>query len=135
MGEWVIMISQDEKQLSVDGAGQFAMVFFEPQTGQYERKDWESNFYHFRLRNSVVGQYTIDWLEENIAKAIIGPNGLQYPPEFYDLLRIAEEDADKTIKKVLRLMPERWCDIPQKYAEFCKSVDGQLAAIASYGEQ
>lgn len=86
------------------------VIFFEPQTGIYKREDWESNFYHFRLRNSHpdTHQFTSDWLEENIAKATVGSGGLEYPPGFLEALAQAESKADADFAK----HPE--FNIPQK---------------------
>jgi hypothetical protein len=86
------------------------VVFFEPQTGIYKREDWQSNYYHFRLRNShpQTHQFTSDWLEQNIAQATVTPNGLEYPQGFLEQLAQSEQQADQDFAK----HPE--FNIPQK---------------------
>ena len=44
-------------------------------------------------------QYTSDWLEENIAKATVGTNGLEYPQGFLEQLAQAEQQADQDFAK------------------------------------
>ena len=103
-------------RLSTSTTGQIGMVFFEPQTGIYKRDDWPSNFYHFRLQNGhrQTNQFTVNWLEDNIARATVGSGGLEYPPEFLEQLEQAEKEAEQTIQRLLRLCPEDRNRIPPK---------------------
>jgi hypothetical protein len=92
------------------------MVFFEPQTGIIKRDDWCSNFYHFRLQNGhkPTGQFTINWLNDAIARSTVGSCGIEYQKEFLAELDAAEKAADETIRQYLRLAPEDRNRVPQK---------------------
>jgi hypothetical protein len=71
------------------------IIFFEPQTGIYKDKDWESNYYHYRLDSRYNwSTMTADWLDQNIARAYVGTIGLVYSPEFMQNLAELEESTN-----------------------------------------
>ena len=103
-------------RLSTNTTGDIGMVFFEPQTGIIKRDDWRSNFYHFRLQNGhrPTSQFTINWLNDNIARATVGNCGLEYPDGFLSELDAAEQAAEETIRRFLKLSPQDRNRVPQK---------------------
>ena len=103
-------------RLSTATTGTIGMVFFEPQTGIVKRDDWRSNFYHFRLQNGhrPTSQFTINWLNDAIARSTVGSCGIEYPDGFLAELAAAEESAEETIRHFLKLCPEDRHRIPQK---------------------
>lgn len=108
------------------------MVFFEPQTGIFKRRSWESNFYQHRLRNSRGKEgKTIDWIKENIAKATVGSDGLQYPPNFLKEVAAFEARTDKDVERLLnicnKLEDRTTIDaIPRRQdGKLCESDNGQ----------
>ncbi len=94
------------------GTGPITALFFEPQTGIIRFHDWESNFYHHRIRKGNLG-----WLEKVVADAVVGSGGLEYPPEVLRKLHTLEQECTRCMRRLLGLSPDRIDDLPLKIGE------------------
>lgn len=95
--------------MSLDFDGPINVLYFEPQTGIIRNHDWESNFYHYRIRQSRHHD-----LEAIVEAALPGPGGLEYGAGALAEIAKMERECDEATRRLLSIAPERAGDVPRR---------------------